>query len=105
VPMSIIPRDLSIASIEIPNLIKRKDVLAGNLPKDWRDYPSPPDLAEIGTKWALLNETLLLRVPSAVVENEFNILINPRHPNMKRITISKIEQFRFDKRLLRSKAK
>ena len=101
VPISIIPDDLSITSIEIPDSIKQKDVLPGRLPKDWRDYPSPPELAEIGTKWALSNETLLLRVPSAVVENEFNILINPQHPDMKRITISKIEKFRFDKRLVK----
>ncbi|MGB7291064.1 MAG: RES family NAD+ phosphorylase [Thermodesulfobacteriota bacterium] len=104
VPISIIPDGLSIASIKIPDSIKPKHVLPGDLPNKWRDYPPPPELAEIGTKWALSNETLLLRVPSAVVENEFNILINPQHPDMKRITISKIENFRFDKRLTQRKA-
>lgn len=105
VPMSLIPGDLSIASIKIPNSIKPKDVSPGDLPNNWRDYPPPPELAEIGAKWALSIDTLLLRVPSAVVENEFNILINPQHPDIKRITISKIEHFRFDTRLLRPKAK
>ena len=105
VPISIIPGDLSIASIQIPNLIKPKDVLPSDLPNNWRDYPPPPELAEIGTKWALSNETLLLRVPSAIVENEFNILINPQHPDMKRISILQFEKFTFDKRLLQPKAK
>ena len=105
VPISIIPGDLGIVSIKIPSLINPKDVLRSDLPKNWRDYPPPAELAEIGTKWALSNETLLLRVPSAVVENEFNILINPRHSDMKRISISQIEKFRFDKRLLRPKVK
>ena len=105
VPISIIPENLSIASIEIPNMITQKDVLPGSLPRYWRDYPSPPQLAEIGTKWASSNETLLLRVPSAVVENEFNILINPQHPDMKLISISKIEKFRFDTRLVRLQTK
>ena len=105
VPISIIPENLSIASIEIPIMITQKDVLPGSLPRYWRDYPSPPQLAEIGAKWALSNETLLLRVPSAVVENEFNILINPQHPDMKLISISKIEKFRFDTRLVRLQTK
>ena len=86
-------------------MITQKDVLPGSLPRYWRDYPSPPQLAEIGTKWASSNETLLLRVPSAVVENEFNILINPQHPDMKLISISKIEKFRFDTRLVRLQTK
>jgi RES domain-containing protein len=105
VPISIIPHDLSIASIEIPDLIKPKHILPADLPKNWRDYPPLPELAEIGTKWELSNETLLLRVPSAVVENEFNILINPHRPDMKRISISNIEEFRFDTRLVRTKGK
>ena len=105
VPISIIPDDLSIASIEIPDSIKPKYLLLRDLPKNWRDYPPPPELAEIGTKWALSLASLLLRVPSAVVENEFNILINPQHPDIKRISISKIEKFRFDKRLVRRTVK
>ena len=105
VPISIIPENLSIASIEIPIMITQKDVLPGRLPRYWRDYPSPPQLADLGTKWASSNETLLLRVPSAVVENEFNILINPQHPDMKLISISKIEKFRFDTRLVRLQTK
>lgn len=105
VPISIIPGELSIVSIKIHGLINPKAVLPGDLPKNWRDYPPPEELGEIGTKWALSNETLLLRVPSAVVENESNILINPQHPDMKRISISQIERFRFDKRLLRPRAK
>jgi RES domain-containing protein len=105
VPISIIPDDLSIASIEIPDSIKPECVLLGDLPKNWRDYPPPPELAELGTKWALSLVTLSLRVPSAVVENEFNILINSQHPDIKRITISKIEKFRFDKRLVRRTVK
>jgi hypothetical protein len=50
-------------------------------------YPAPSRLAEIGTEWIKKNESLLLRVPSAVVEQEYNILINPLHPAMKQFTI------------------
>jgi RES domain-containing protein len=47
VPISIIPGDLSIASIEIPDSIKPKNVLPGNLPKNRRDYPPPLELGII----------------------------------------------------------
>lgn len=46
-------------------------------------------------------ESLLLRVPSAIVEQEFNVLINPLHQDMKHLWILKIERFTFDKRLVR----
>jgi RES domain-containing protein len=100
VPLSMIPKDLSIASIEIPDDIITKEITVSDLPGNWRNYPSPIKLAELGTRWALSNDTLLLRVPSAVVEHEFNILINPSHPDMIHVTISHIENYRLDNRLL-----
>ncbi len=101
VPLSIVPSDLSIASIKIPDDISPKEVSISDLSSNWRNYPAPLVLAELGTRWALANETLLLRVPSAVVEHEFNILINPLHPDMKHAVISHIEAHRFDHRLMR----
>lgn len=101
VPSSIAPTNLSIASLEIPDGINPKEISISDLPANWRDYPAPSELAELGTHWALTNDTLLLRAPSAVVEHEFNILINPLHPDMKHITVSHIEDYKFDDRLLR----
>jgi RES domain-containing protein len=89
VPLSIVPTDLRIACLEIPDL-----------PPHWRDYPAPPELAGLETKWALANDSLLLRVPSAVVEDEYNILINPMHPHTRHVTISHVEPYTFDKRLI-----
>ena len=100
VPLSCVPRDMSIATLEIPDDITPKKISISALPANWRDYPAPPETAEIGTRWALANDTLLLRVPSAVVEHEFNILINPSHPDMKHVSISRTERYRLDVRLL-----
>jgi RES domain-containing protein len=44
--------------------------------------------------------SLLLQVPSVVVVNEFNMLINPKHPEMKRVTLSRVESFSLDRRLV-----
>ena len=79
VPLSIVPTNLRIACLEIPNRITPKEISIPDLPPKWRYYPAPPESAELGTKWALANDSLLLRIPSAVVEDEYNILINPMH--------------------------
>ena len=100
VPLSIVPSHISIASIKIPNRITPKEISISDLPANWRDYPPPSELAGLGRRWALANDTLLLRVPSAVVEQEFNILINPSHPDMKHVVTSQIEEYKFDVRLL-----
>jgi RES domain-containing protein len=91
VPLSLIPRDLSMATLHIPDWITSKIIAIVNLPANWRDYPAPPVLADLGTEWALSRETLLLRVPSAVVEHEWNILINPLHPDMPHVTIAQVD--------------
>ena len=101
VPLSLFPGNISIATLKIPDGIAPKEISISGLPANWRNYPAPLELAEIGTRWALANDTLLLRVPSAVVEHEWNILINPSHPDMKHVSISKTERFSLDARLLR----
>lgn len=95
-----IPANLSIASIEIADRIKPKTISMSVLPDDWRDYPVKSDLMEIGSKWILSNASLMLRVPSSVVEHEFNILINPLHHDMRYVKIIHVEDYSLDKRLL-----
>jgi RES domain-containing protein len=101
VPLSIVPNNLSIACLEIPNNIVPEHIPITQLPKNWRDYPAPSELADWGSEWALSRRSLLLRVPSAVVVDEFNVLINPKHPDINRVTLSRIESYLFDRRLLR----
>lgn len=99
VPLSLMPTDLSLASIKIPDSIVPKNILKSKLPKNWRDYPAPSRLAKIGSDWVLSNETLLLRVPSAIVKDEFNILLNPAHGDMKRVKVVDVEKYTLDTRL------
>ena len=99
-PHSILPTDLSIAAIRVPDSIISKEISISDLPDNWNKYPPPLKLADIGTRWTLSNETLLLRVPSVVIPHEFNILINPSHTDINKIAISKIEKYQFDDRLL-----
>jgi RES domain-containing protein len=93
VPLSLVPHDLSMATLHIPDWIPSKTVGIGDLPANWRDYPAPSAWADFGMRWALSRETLLLRVPSAVVAHEWNILINLLHPDMPYVTIAQIEAY------------
>lgn len=95
-------KGLKIAAIEIPDDILPKEIAISALPKNWRSYnPTPLELAELGTKWARRGKTLLLRVPSAVVEHEYNIIINPSHLDIKRVAVKQIEDFIYDERLVK----
>jgi RES domain-containing protein len=99
--LSMIPKNLSMACLEIPVDVVPENLPVSDLPKNWRDYPAPPGLGDLGSEWAVSKRSLLLRVPSVVVVGEHNILINPRHPDIDRVTISSADGFTFDRRLLR----
>lgn len=101
VPMSTIPRDLEMMTWVIPKRIIPENIDPADLPPKWRKYPPPQRLATLGSNWVHSNRSLLLRVPSAVVENEFNVLINPEHENLKRIRTIGPVRFEFDGRLLK----
>jgi len=101
VPLSLVPHGVSMATLHIPDRIKPKTIVIMKLPANWRTYPPPPALADLGTQWALSQETLLLRVPSAVVAHEWNVLIKPLHSDMPHVTIRQVEPYQFDARVLR----
>ena len=79
------------------SLVKQLDV--SSLPHGWRAYPAPPELQMIGNAWLTSRETAVLRVPSVVIDTEFNYLLNPAHPNFSSITIGLPQAFDFDLRL------
>lgn len=70
------------------------------LPHDWRSYPAPPGLRRIGDAWVRDGSSAVLEVPSAVVEQESNYLLNPQHPDFASVNVGKPEPFGFDERLL-----
>lgn len=99
VSLTDIPPEIKIVSIGIPEMTIPKQIDPSDLPRDWRKSPAPFLLGDIGTRWVSSMESLLLRVPSAVVMHEFNILINPTHPDMKSVKIIEVESFIYDERL------
>ncbi|RDC56268.1 RES domain-containing protein [Pedobacter chinensis] len=69
------------------------------LPENWKAYPASLALKKIGDEFIRKNEYLLLRVPSAIIEDEFNYLMNVNHSLSDKIKIIEVKPFNFDNRL------
>lgn len=105
VSMINIPKDISIIQIDLPDNIKPSVINTSFLPLNWKSYPSFDILAKIGTRWLKSGKTLLLKVPSVIIENEYNFLINPTHPDFSIIKKKKAVNFNFDTRLFKRETK
>ncbi len=69
------------------------------LPANWREYPAPAALARIGDEWVRSGRSVLLTVPSAIIPEERNVLINPRHEEAPMLKVSSTAPFALDRRL------
>lgn len=76
------------------------DLTEADLPLDWRSEPPPSRLREIGDIWVASNSSLALRVPSAVIPAEYNYILNPKHPDFKRVKAGTAIPYRYDPRLV-----
>lgn len=77
-----------------------ENVSLRNLPKDWRQEPPPPSAQQFGNVWARELRSAVLAIPSIIIPDELNYLLNPAHPDFKKITIGNPGDFSFDARLL-----
>jgi RES domain-containing protein len=100
VDANLLPTDLRMVFIEVPDNASSSTLGPESLPKHWRTFPAPAVLAELGTLWAESRKTLLLKVPSAVVVDDYNVLLNPVHPEFTNVRIEKDTGYGFDERLL-----
>lgn len=69
------------------------------LPVGWAALPADKPSMSFGTDWLNHGSHLGLIVPSAVLPLERNIVLNPRHPAISRVKISRIMDFTYDDRL------
>lgn len=95
----IIPADLVWIRATLPDSIPSQRIEINDLPQNWQDYPAPPELQMIGTDWLIANRTLILEVPSVVNPQERNFLINPSHPDIRKLVVSESRPFQFDPRM------
>jgi RES domain-containing protein len=95
---SLAPPELVFIGVDVPDDVITV-VAQADLPSNWNDYPAPDDVRDIGTDWITKKTSAALVVPSVVMPEERNVLLNPEHTDFGRIKIGKASQFRFDGRM------
>ena len=70
------------------------------LPRNWRGLNNER-CRDLGSEWARSLRSLALKVPSAVVDGDWNVLLNPKHPEFGKVRIGAARPFRFDERMFR----
>jgi RES domain-containing protein len=93
-----IPRALSITTIDTGKAAIRR-ILESELPGDWKKSPAPGSTQNFGTNMLLKSTRAILKIPSCIVPEEFNFILNPAHPDFKKIKILEIGDFVYDIRI------
>ena len=93
-----IPTDYWLVKIQVPDDGKITTIEPGKLKKRWQDDAGYTQF--IGSEFIKNNDSLVLKVPSAVITEECNYLLNPLHKNFTKAKIIDTREFNFDHRLL-----
>jgi len=88
-----------VMTILIPDDVSSKVVKIKDLPENWHTREGRSKTRLLGNEWIRKGDSLLLRVPSAIITGEANIMINPNHPDFKKVKVEAIEPFDFDPRI------
>lgn len=86
-------------TIQLDDRIKKEAIKLSDLPADWKEFHQMPFTQAIGQKWVRENRTAVLEIPSSLIEEESNYLLNPLHDEFKLVKLIKSEVFAFDMRI------
>lgn len=96
----LLPDDLVVTPADLADVdVETFD--RSSLPANWRDVPAPEALAELGVEWVRSVRSVALKVPSVVVPDEYNILLNPLHPDFAKVKVLPGRPFTLDPRYRR----
>lgn len=94
-----LPNDRCFVEIFIPDELEILSLNVQNLPPDWDSKPPSIKTQFIGDEFVRSNAAPVLRVPSSIVKQEYNYLINPRHHDSGKIVVESTKKLEIDKRL------
>ncbi|MBU2708858.1 RES family NAD+ phosphorylase [Zooshikella marina] len=90
---------LTLLTIWVPDDAPIQHTTAKELPEGWDALPDGSVARRIGDQWLQQQKTAFLKVPSSIVQDEFNLLLNPVHPDFLKVKIVDQRDFSYDKRL------
>ena len=85
--------------IGIPDEVPIEALAKAQLPRTWRHNPPTGSTMRLGSEWLRPGRAVVLRVPSAIIPAESNILINPQHTDFGKLKLGRPQAFEFDSRL------
>ncbi|WP_225770140.1 RES family NAD+ phosphorylase [Inquilinus sp. Marseille-Q2685] len=99
-----LPLNRYLVRIDIPDTVwaAARQETAASLPVGWDAEPAGRASITFGTAWVRSGSSALLIVPSVIVPEECNVLVNPLHPDSARISATKVRRWLYDPRLARS---
>ncbi len=98
----VINLEFLLLALHIPREVRIMDLKPKDLPKDWRSLPPSDSTRDIGAKWLAKEETAVLTVPSIIIPEEKNFLLNPNHPDFQKIRKSGPVAFSYDPRIIKA---
>jgi RES domain-containing protein len=92
-----LPLNKYVIEIDVPEAIwqRRTSIAAHTLPVGWDAIPAGIVSFAIGSKWVASGASALLEVPSAIVPEEFIVLINAAHPDATAIRAHATRRFHY----------
>jgi RES domain-containing protein len=93
-----LPRDYKLLKAEAPDNISIRSITRQDLPANW--VQDEVATRTLGDEWLASMATALLRVPSAIVPESFNLLLNPLHREAARVVVVDYREWPWDRRLL-----
>lgn len=85
--------------IHIPDDLPIKVIDLESFPNRRADLEDKYFCQNIGDEWYESKESCILKVPSVIIPQEYNFIINTKHPDFQRVSIVNKEEFRFDRRI------
>lgn len=95
-PISNLPVDLHLTVLKVPDDFTIETADQACLPERWYQYPGHPSMNKTGAEWVREGVYPGLKVASAVIQSEFNVLVNPLHQLSDLIRIDEVRPFSFD---------
>ena len=100
-----LPLNRYLVELTIPDAVWKRATSLMPAAVGWDAIPTGKVSLDAGDKWLKANISALLIVPSVIVGEERNVLINPLHPDAKQIAAHKVRKWTYDPRLMRSSAR
>ena len=100
-PLGLVPGGYNLTTLEIPERLGFEQPDLNLLASGWKSFPYIRVTQQVGDTFIKNKKSLVMRVPSAVVQGDYNFLINPIHAGITEILVVKTELFIFDERLFR----